>query len=184
MKKLFTTLILAGAFNAVAYAAAPAHLVDGALPVENTVRAGPGVVPGTTRCDTPGSLTSAADALAYCDAATHTWQLLKLTGAGIAEATISDYHIILPPPPQFVPTKVWDDGKSTYIQLRAPYSGELPAIFAEIEPGQHELLNAQWDEKSSCFVIPNLITRVVMRAGAKYVEIDRTKTDHRATLVR
>lgn len=32
------------------------------------------------------------------------------------------YQIVVPPAPQFTPTKVWDDGKFTYIQLRAPYT--------------------------------------------------------------
>lgn len=84
------------------------------------------------------------------------------------------YQIVVPPAPQFTPTKVWDDGKFTYIQLRAPYHGDLPVVLEELDGGKYALVNARWDEKASCFVVPKLIDRVVLRMDEKHVEINRS----------
>jgi hypothetical protein len=184
MKKLAIGTLLAGALSAGAYAAPPAQLDNGAMPAGQVVEIGNGVVPGTTTCTLPGAITETGAGVAYCEAKTRTWQLASVSQPGAADPGNSDYQVILSPPPTFVPTKVWDDGKFTYIQLRAPYNGDLPVVLAENEPGNFELLNAKWDQKSARFVIPGLITRAVMKLGDKYVEIDRTKTAQAPTLVR
>lgn len=84
------------------------------------------------------------------------------------------YQIVVPPAPQFTPTKVWDDGKFTYIQLRAPYHGDLPAVLEQLDDGKYAVVDARWDEKTSRFVLPKLIDRVVLRLDEKHVEIDRS----------
>ena len=84
------------------------------------------------------------------------------------------YQIVVPPPPPFVPTKVWDDGKFTYIQLASPYHGELPAIISEPEPGKFALVQFRWDPKTSQFVVQQLVDRLVLKAGDRYVEINRS----------
>lgn len=184
MKKLAIAALLASAFNAGAYADDPSPAVSRAALTENVVHVGIGVVPGTTKCAAPGELSNTGDGSASCEAKTLTGQLSNVSQRGATDPSNSAYHVIVPPPPQFVPTKVWDDGKFTYIQLRSPYNAELPVVLAENEPGQFELLNARWDEKSARFEIPKLITRVVMKLGEKYVEIDRTKVDQEPTFER
>ncbi|MBB5546608.1 TrbG/VirB9 family P-type conjugative transfer protein [Paraburkholderia fungorum] len=172
VKKLTIAMLLTGAFSAGAYAADSAEADGGAMLAESVVHVGPGVVL-STKCVVPGEITSTDAGMVYCEAKSHTWQLWNVSHADDANSSSSDYHVYVPPPPRFVPTKVWDDGKFTYIQLRAPYNGDLPAVFSETDDGKFALLNAKWDEKSARFVIPNLIDRVIMRVGAKSVEIDR-----------
>lgn len=184
MKKLTIAMFLAGALNVGAFATEQAQNDGSAIMAGSMVHTTSSVVPGTTNCTVPGAITDTGDGVAYCEAKTHTWQLSNTSETNVGNPSTSDYHVIVPPPPQFVPTKVWDDGKFTYIQLSSPYNGDLPVVFAENEPGQFELLNARWDEKSARFVIPRLINRVVMRLGDTHVEIDRTKVEPTPTLVR
>jgi type IV secretory pathway VirB9-like protein len=94
--------------------------------------------------------------------------------AHAGEPFSTKYQIVVPPAPQFTPTKVWDDGKFTYIQLRAPYHGELPVVFEQLDDGEFAVVDARWDERTSRFVLPKLIDRVVLRLEEKHVEIDRS----------
>jgi hypothetical protein len=90
------------------------------------------------------------------------------------EPVSASYRILVPPAPQFVPTKVWDDGVFTYIQLRAPYHGDLPAVFEVLDGGQFAVVDAKWDEAESRFVVRKIIDRVELRLDEKHVDIVRS----------
>jgi type IV secretory pathway VirB9-like protein len=85
----------------------------------------------------------------------------------------TNYKVSLPSPPEFYPTKVWDDGKFTFVELKKQYAGELPAVFLQDEDGQLSLVNFFWDPKTSSLVIKGLIQRVVLISGNKRISISR-----------
>ena len=90
------------------------------------------------------------------------------------EVVANHYQIFDSPAPQFAPIKVWDDGKFVYIQLKAPYNGEIPTVLAGRQPGKFALVDARWDQKTSQFVVSELVDRLVLRLDDKYVEINRS----------
>ncbi|MEW6343004.1 MAG: TrbG/VirB9 family P-type conjugative transfer protein [Pseudomonadota bacterium] len=90
------------------------------------------------------------------------------------ESFSQKYQIVVPPAPQFTPTKVWDDGKFTHIQLRAPYHGDLPAVFESFDDGRFAVVDTKWDQATSQIVVRKIIDHVVLRLGEKHVEIDRS----------
>jgi type IV secretory pathway VirB9-like protein len=107
-----------------------------------------------------------------------TW-LIALLGAVSAMAHAGEpsevkYKITVPSAPEFVPTKVYDDGKFTYIDLPKPYLAELPVVLALMDDGTRELVNFKWDVNNSRLVVLKLIDRVVLVSGAKSVVVSRT----------
>jgi hypothetical protein len=93
----------------------------------------------------------------------------KTTG----EASIGAYQITTPAPPAFTPVKAWNEGTMTFIALAQPYHGELPVVFAMAEDGSRSLVNFQWDEKNSRFVVPRVLERAVLVLGDKNVVVSR-----------
>jgi len=125
----------------------------------------------------------AGEPIALGDIVTHPDGSLQVCASGsrgpafmnvAVEPNSTSYKIIVPPLPQFVPTKVWDDGKFTYIQLQAPYHGDLPAVFEVLDDGKLAVVDAKWDEATSSFVVRKIIDRVELRLSDKHVEIDRS----------
>lgn len=94
--------------------------------------------------------------------------------AHAAEPSTNTYTIMVPSTPEFVPTKVWDDGKFTFIELQKPYAGELPAVYRLAEDGTRELVNFTWDQQNSRFVIRQLVAHAVLALGNKSVIVNRT----------
>lgn len=85
----------------------------------------------------------------------------------------SSYKISVSATPAFVPTRVWDDAKVTFIELPKPFRGELPIVLAQPEDGSNQLVNYQWDESNSRFVVQRLFDRAVLVLGEKRVVVSR-----------
>lgn len=73
--------------------------------------------------------------------------------------------------PDFLPKRVYDDGKQTYITVdESVLHKELPVLFNE----KDELLN--YTVKSNIFIIPRLITKVTLNLNGEKVTIEKKKT--------
>ncbi len=73
--------------------------------------------------------------------------------------------------PEFLPTRVYDDGQSTYIQVNdSVLQKKLPVLFNE----KNEIIN--YSVKRNIFVIPRLINKVTLRLGKEKVTIQKKKT--------
>lgn len=73
--------------------------------------------------------------------------------------------------PEFLPTRVYDDGQSTYIQVTdSVLQKKLPVLFNE----KNEIIN--YSVKRNIFVIPRLINKVTLRLGKEKVTIQKKKT--------
>lgn len=94
--------------------------------------------------------------------------------AGAGEPSEAIYKVSVPSTPAFVPSKVWDDGKFTFIELQKPYRGELPVVFALSDDGSRQLVNYQWDEQNSRLVVQRLFERAVLVNGDKTVILSRS----------
>lgn len=91
-----------------------------------------------------------------------------------ADVNGGSYKISGAATPAFVPTKIWDDGKVTFIELPKPFSGELPIVLAQAEDGSDQLVNYQWEESNSRFVVQRLLDRAVLVLGEKRVLVTRS----------
>ena len=63
-------------------------------------------------------------------------------------------------PDQYAPTRIYDDGSSTYFQFR-PSDGPPPAIFGVRPDGQEVLLETHISQGS--YVVPVVIPRFTIR---------------------
>lgn len=73
--------------------------------------------------------------------------------------------------PEFLPTRVYDDGNKTYIVVDdIVLHKELPLIFNE----KNEIVN--YTVKKNVFIIPRLINKVTLRLGKQKVIIEKKKT--------
>lgn len=126
----------------------------------------------------------AGEPIALGDTVTHPDGSLQVCASGSrgpvfmtvnAEPNSASYKIVMPAPPPFVPTKVWDDGKFTYIQLPAPYHGDLPAVFEVLDDGKLAVVDARWDGDTSRFVARKVVDHVQLRLDDIHVEIDRSR---------
>ncbi len=73
--------------------------------------------------------------------------------------------------PEFLPTRVYDDGKSTYIQLdEIVLQKKLPVAFNE----KNEIVN--YSVKKNVIIIPRLINKVTLRLGNEKVTVIKKKT--------
>ena len=73
--------------------------------------------------------------------------------------------------PEFLPKRVYDDGKQTYIIVDVVVlHKELPVLFNESE----ELMN--YTVKSNMFIIPRLITKATLRLNGQKVTIEKKKS--------
>lgn len=84
------------------------------------------------------------------------------------------YKVITAPVPSFTPVNVWNDGEFTFIELKKPFHGELPVVFALADDGSRSLVNFEWDEQNSRFVVQRLLARAVLVLGDKSVVVSRT----------
>jgi hypothetical protein len=84
------------------------------------------------------------------------------------------YKIVTPSAPGFTPVKAWNDGKSTFIALTGDYHGDLPMVFALAEDGSRSLVNFQWDQQNSRFVVERVLDRAILVLGDKSVVVSRT----------
>lgn len=108
---------------------------------------------------------------------TLTLLLCAVAAASVANADESSgdvYKISVPAAPTFVPSRVYDDGKFTFIQLQKPYRGVLPVVFAVASDGSREVVNFKWDEQNSRLVVMGLIDHAVLVHGDEVVAINRT----------
>lgn len=96
------------------------------------------------------------------------------TAKSAGEDSVSVYKITARSAPVFTPVKAWNDGKLTFIALAQPYHGELPVVFALAEDGSRSLVNFQWDEKNSRFVVQCVLDRAILILGDKSVVVSRT----------
>ena len=72
--------------------------------------------------------------------------------------------------PEFLPTRVYDDGNKTYIVVDdIVLHKELPLIFNE----KNEIVNYQ--VQKNVFIIPRLINKVTLRLGKEKVIIEKKK---------
>lgn len=99
--------------------------------------------------------------------------VITLNAVAAGEASGSSYEIRVPSAPRFVPSKVWDDGRFTYIELQKPYHGEIPIVRAVGDDGSREMVNFQWDEQNSRFVVLRLVDKAELVLGEKKVFINR-----------
>ena len=73
--------------------------------------------------------------------------------------------------PEFLPTRVYDDGAQTYIQVDdIVLQKRLPVIFNE----RNEIMN--YSVKKNVFVVPRLINTATLRLGKEKVTIIKKKT--------
>ena len=73
--------------------------------------------------------------------------------------------------PEFLPKRVYDDGKQTYIIVdEIVLHKELPVLFNESE----ELMN--YTVKANMFIVPRLITKATLRLNGQKVTIEKKKT--------
>lgn len=73
--------------------------------------------------------------------------------------------------PEFLPTRVYDDGKATYIQLdEIVLQKKLPVVFNE----KNEIVN--YSVKKNVIIIPRLINKVTLRLGNEKVTVVKKKT--------
>jgi len=73
--------------------------------------------------------------------------------------------------PEFLPTRVYDDGNKTYIVVDdIVLRKELPLVFNE----KNEIVNYQ--VQKNVFIIPRLINKVTLRLGKEKVIIEKKKT--------
>jgi len=76
--------------------------------------------------------------------------------------------------PEFLPTRVYDDGASTYIQVDdIVLQKKLPVIFNE----KNEIVN--YSVKKNVFIIPRLINKITLRLGKEKVEVIKKKVSER-----
>ncbi|MFM0742150.1 TrbG/VirB9 family P-type conjugative transfer protein [Paraburkholderia xenovorans] len=94
--------------------------------------------------------------------------------ANAEESSGAAYKISVPAVPAFVPSKVYDDGKFTFIQLQKPYRGALPVVFAVAADGSREVVNFRWDDQNSRLVVSGVLERVVLMNGDEVVTINRS----------
>ena len=76
--------------------------------------------------------------------------------------------------PEFLPTRVYDDGQCTYIQVEdIVLQKKLPVLFNE----KNEIVN--YSVNGNIFVIPRLINKVTLRLGKEKVTVEKkiTKTE-------
>ncbi len=73
--------------------------------------------------------------------------------------------------PEWLPTRVYDDGQSTYIQVNdIVLQKQLPVLFNE----KNEIIN--YTVKKNIFVVPRLIDKLTLRLGKEKVVIEKKKT--------
>lgn len=85
--------------------------------------------------------------------------------------TVTHYAVHVPQP-SFVPQRVYDDGKVTYIEFdRAP--AEFPAVFELAKDGSKILKNYVYEEKLNRFRINGLFERGELRIGNEVVYLNR-----------
>lgn len=84
------------------------------------------------------------------------------------------YKITTPSAPAFTPVKAWNDGKFTFIALTGDYHGDLPVVFALADDGSRSLVNFQWEQKNSRFVVQRVLDRAILVLGDKSVVVSRT----------
>ena len=73
--------------------------------------------------------------------------------------------------PEFLPTRIYDDGQCTYIQVQdIVLQKKLPVVFNE----KNEIVN--YSVHNNVFVIPRLINKVTLRLGKEKVQIEKRVT--------
>lgn len=73
--------------------------------------------------------------------------------------------------PEFLPKRIYDDGKSTYIQVDdIVLQKKLPILFNE----KNEIVN--YSVHKNVFVVPRLINKLTLRLGKEKVIIEKKKT--------
>ena len=73
--------------------------------------------------------------------------------------------------PDFLPTRIYDDGQCTYIQVQdIVLQKKLPVLFNE----KNEIVN--YSIHKNVFVIPRLINKVTLRLGKEKVQIEKQLT--------
>ena len=73
--------------------------------------------------------------------------------------------------PEFLPTRIYDDGQCTYIQVQdIVLQKKLPVVFNE----KNEIVN--YSIHQNVFVIPRLINKVTLRLGKEKVQIEKRVT--------
>lgn len=73
--------------------------------------------------------------------------------------------------PEFLPTRIYDDGQCTYIQVQdIVLQKKLPVVFNE----KNEIVN--YSVHNNVFVIPRLINKVTLRLGKEKVQIKKRVT--------
>ncbi|MCU6502221.1 TrbG/VirB9 family P-type conjugative transfer protein [Rugamonas sp. A1-17] len=92
--------------------------------------------------------------------------------AAFAAQAVPNFTVRLAEPPHFVPTKVWDDNGSTFIELPAAMKEGLPLIFAVAEDGQSQLVNWRWDESKTRFILPSGHKHFKLVLGNQWVMVD------------
>lgn len=74
--------------------------------------------------------------------------------------------------PEFLPTRVYDDGQKTYIHVNEiVLHKQLPVLFNE----KNEIIN--YTVKKNVFIIPRLISKVTLRLGKEKVVIEKKKSE-------
>ena len=77
--------------------------------------------------------------------------------------------------PEFLPTRIYDDGQCTYIQVQdIVLQKKLPVLFNE----KNEIIN--YSVHQNVFVIPRLINKVTLRLGKEKVIITKNVTKAKA----
>lgn len=77
--------------------------------------------------------------------------------------------------PEFLPTRIYDDGQCTYIQVQdIVLQKKLPVLFNE----KNEIIN--YSVHQNVFVIPRLINKVTLRLGKEKVTITKNVTKAKA----
>ena len=74
--------------------------------------------------------------------------------------------------PEFLPTRIYDNGQTTYIQLdEIVLQKKLPVVFNE----KNEIVN--YSVKKNIIVIPRLINKLTLRLGKEKVIIEKKKRE-------
>lgn len=86
----------------------------------------------------------------------------------------SNYFVLPPAQPEFTPTKVWDDGEFTYIELAKNYTGQIPVVFKMSDQKSPELINFRLEDQRT-LKISGVVPHIKLAWDNKFVLIDQQK---------
>jgi type IV secretion system protein VirB9 len=81
-------------------------------------------------------------------------------------------------PPRWMPKRVFDDGRKTYIQFPRGFEGEAPALFILSKQGKPQVVN--YRKRGEFYVVDRLFDAAQLRLGEKdpvTVGIERGEAD-------